>query len=138
MVLIIGILACVAVPRLQFGAVYRAKADAMAQKVVTDLRWARAQAILHAAENTNGFALNMTGASPYGGYEMVDLSDSSVVTSHDFPSTTRCTGGTRFEFGPLGNVKDGSDTQLQISSENRTFTIMLIPATGMVKCVAGN
>ncbi len=50
-VLILALLACLAVPRLQYGAVYRAETDALAQKLVTDLRLARAQAILHAAEN---------------------------------------------------------------------------------------
>jgi len=134
-VLIIGILACVAVPRLQFGAVHRAEAGAIAQQLVTDLRRVRSQAILNAARNTDGFALVMTGASPYRGYQIVDLKGSTVVVSHDIPSSIHCVGGGRFEFGPLGNLKEGSDTQLEVSAEGQAFTITIVSATGMVKCV---
>ena len=134
-VLIIGILACVAVPRLQYGAVRRAEADAIAHQLVTDLRRARSQALLNAAQNTSGFGLVMTGASPYSGYQIVDLKDSTVVVSHNIPAAVCCVGGQRFEFGPLGSLKDGSDTQLELSAGGKAFTITIISATGMVKCI---
>ena len=137
-VLIVGILACVAVPRLQYGAVRRAEADAIARQLVTDLRRARSQALLNAAQNTSGFGLVMTGASPYSGYQIVDLKDSTVVVSQNIPATVCCVGGQRFEFGVLGSLKDGSDTQLEVSTEGKTFTITIVSATGMVKCVGEN
>lgn len=133
-VLIMAALAFIAVPRLQYGALHRQQADTVARKIVTDLRRTRSRAILYAVQNTDGFALNMTGSAPYTGYQIVDLSDSSVIDSHDIDSAISCTGGSQFEFGPLGNLKDGSDTQLTISAEGKTFTITIIPATGTVEC----
>jgi len=134
-VLVVAVLACIAVPRLQFATVHRANADIMARTLATDLRRARAAAILYAAENTDGFAVVMNGAPDrYTGYEIVNLKDSDVLKHHEIPAAVCCSGGGRFEFGPLGNLKEGSDTQLQVSSEGRTSTITVVPATGMVKC----
>jgi len=134
-VLILAILACLAVPRLQYGAVHRAEADALAQKLVTDLRLARAQAILHAAENSMGFALVMNGPpGRYDSYEILNLQDATVLAHHDIPASVRCAGGQRFEFGPLGHLKDGSDTQLGVSFQGKTATLTIVPATGMVRC----
>lgn len=135
-VLIAAVLACVAVPRLQFGAVRRVTADAVAQKLVTDLRRARAAAILYAAENSQGFAVVMSGSSgSYTGYRLVNLQNLAVLADHDIPATVTCSGGARFEFGPLGNLKEGSDTQVQVSAEGSGCTIAVTPATGRVQCL---
>ena len=133
-VLIVAALAFIAVPRLQFAALYRRQADTVARKIVTDLRRTRRLAISDAANNTNGFALNMTGASPYSAYEIVNLNTSATVDSHTIDSDISCTGGATFQFGPLGNLKAGSDTQLTIAAKGKTFTITIISATGTVKC----
>ena len=135
-VAILAALAFIAVPRLQYATVHGYGADAVARKIATDLRRTRSRAILFAAENTAGFALNMTGSAPYSGYEIVNLDDSSTVDSHSIESTVNCTGGSQFQFGPLGNLKDGSDTQLAISGGGKSFTITIIPATGMTQCTA--
>jgi hypothetical protein len=91
------------------------------------------QAITQAATKPAGFALVMTGASPYRSYQIVDLEDSAVVASRDIAADVQCTGGQRFEFGPLGNLKEGSDTQLQVSCGHRTYQLQIVPATGAVK-----
>lgn len=133
-VLIVSAVACVAVPRLQFGAVRAVDAGTFARKLVTDMRRARAQAMLNAARNTDGYALLLLGVSPYDQYEILDLSNSTAVALHDIPATVACTGGTRFEFGPLGNLKDGSDTQVQVSGGGRSYIITVVIATGAAKC----
>ncbi len=69
----------------------------------------------------------------YHSYEIVDLQNSTIVASHDVPASVHCGGGQRFEFGPLGSLKDGSDTQLRVSFEGKTCRLSLVPATGMVK-----
>lgn len=131
-VVILGAVAFIAVPRLQFGAVYRKQADTVAKKIVTDLRRARRLAISDAASNTDGFALNRTGST----YEIVDLSDSTTIPNGTFSidSKISCSGGTSFRFGPLGNLKTGSDSQLTVSASGKTFTISITPATGMIQC----
>jgi Tfp pilus assembly protein FimT len=133
-VLFIGILAAIAVPRFNFAIISKHKAEVAARKTVTDLRRTRRFAISDATNNVQGFALNMTGSAPYTAYEILNLDTSTIVDSHTIDSEVTCTGGNRFEFAPLGNLKAGSDTRLRISAEGRTFTITIIPATGMIKC----
>jgi Tfp pilus assembly protein PilE len=135
-VLILSILALIAVPRLNLGAVWGAQTEAAVHQLATDLRRTRMQAIAQAAARPAGFALVMTGASPYRNYRIVDLADSAVIASRDIAANVQCTGGQRFEFGPLGNLKEGSDTQLQVSSGRRAYQLQIVPATGTVKWFA--
>ena len=133
-VVFLGIIAAIAVPRLNFSAVSKQKADTLARKIITDLRRTRSLAISDAASNTAGFALNMTGGEPYSGYEIENLDTSETVDSHTIDSNINCIGGTMFQFGPLGNLKVGSDTQLTVSASAKTFTITITAATGLIKC----
>jgi prepilin-type N-terminal cleavage/methylation domain-containing protein len=64
-VLIIGAIAFITVPRLNFAAIYRKQAHTVAKKISTDLRRTRNLAIVNAATNSTGFTLRMTGSSPY-------------------------------------------------------------------------
>jgi len=130
----VGILAVIAVPRLNFANISRHKADTTARKIVTDLRRTRRLAISDAANNTAGFSLNILGATPYG-YEIKNLDGGATLDSHTLDSEVSCAGGTKFEFSPLGSLKAGSDTQLTVSSGGKTFTITIISATGAIKCV---
>ena len=133
-VIFLGVIAAIAVPRLNFSAITKQKADTTAWKIVTDLRRTRSLAISNAAENTAGFALNMTGSAPYSGYQIQNLNTSTVVDSHTIDSNINCTGSSQFRFGPLGNLLTGSGNQLVVSASGKTFTITLTPATGTVKC----
>ena len=133
-VLFLGVLAAIAVPKLNFSVVFKQQADGLARKIVTDLRRTRTLAISDAASNTDGFALNMTGSSPYTGYEIVNLNTEETVDSHTIDSDVSCTGGDEFQFGPLGNLLSESDTELTVSASPKTFTITITSATGMVKC----
>lgn len=133
-VVFLGIIAAIAVPRLNFSTTSRQKADTVARKIVTDLRRTRRLAISDAANNTAGFALNMTGSSPYTGYNIENIGTAETVDSHTIDPDIGCSGGAAFQFGPLGNLKTGSDTQLTLSASGKTFIITITPATGMVKC----
>ncbi len=131
-VMILAAAAFIAIPRLRFAAVYSQKADTVSRKIVTDLRRTRRLAITDAATNSNGFALNRSGST----FEIEDLSDSTIVPNSTFTvdSKITCSGGTTFQFGPLGNLLGGSDTQLVISGGGKTFTINITSATGMIQC----
>ncbi len=133
-VLFLGIFAAIAVPRLNFSAISKQRADTVAWKIITDLRRTRSLAISNAANNTTGFALNMTGSAPYSGYEIQNIDTSAIVDSHTIDSEINCIGGDQFQFGPLGNLKAGSDNQLTVSASGKTFTISITVATGIVKC----
>lgn len=132
-VLFIGILAAVSVPRLKFAAISKHKAEATAKKIVTDLRRTRGLAIANAADNTKGFKLGMGKPAPYTDYIIKSEGTAEIVDSHTIDSGVSCTGGSDFTFGPLGSLT-GNDTQLTVSAEGKTFTITIIPATGMIKC----
>jgi prepilin-type N-terminal cleavage/methylation domain-containing protein len=133
-VLIVGVLAAVGVPRLQFGVRDSSLGNVTAWKIVTDLRRTRSLAIAHAATNPQGFALKVQRQRKKTTYHLVDLSNSEVVDSHSIDSSVLCAGGTTFQFGPLGALKDGSDTSLELSAGQRTFELRIIPATGTVRC----
>ena len=133
-VAIIGVFSAIAVPRLNYGAVWKKKADATARKIVTDLRRTRSLAISQAATNTVGFSLNMLGGGPYTSYQIKNLDTSTVIDTLTIDSNSSCNGGTLFKFGPLGNLLSGSDTQLTVSASGKIFTITVTQATGMVEC----
>ena len=76
----------------------------------------------------------MVGSAPYFAYEIVNLDTLATIDSHIIDSDVNCIGGDQFKFGPLGNLLSGSDTQLTVSAVGKTFTINIIPPTGMVKC----
>jgi Tfp pilus assembly protein FimT len=133
-ILFLGALSAIAIPRMNHAVLYKQQADNLSQKIVTDFRRVRSQAISNAASNNSGFALNMVGSTPYSSYEIVNLSTSSVVDSHTIDSNINCTGGSSFQFGPLGNLLAGSDTSLTITANGKTYTITIVSATGSVKC----
>jgi Tfp pilus assembly protein PilE len=135
-IVFLGVLAAIAVPRFNFSSIIRQKADCQARKIVTDLRRTRGLAISNAADSSAGYALNMTGSvpGPYTGYQIVDINGLSTVDSYSIDSAVTCTGGSHFQFNYLGNLKTGSDTQLKVSAEGKKFTIDITRATGMIKC----
>jgi len=136
-VLFLGILAAISVPKMTFFIISKQKAETFANQIVTDLRRTRRLAISDAATNTEGYEVNMTGVGPYTGYEIVNLKTSTTITNGTFSidSDISCDGGDNFQFGPLGNLKTGSSTQLTVTAGGKTFTITITSATGMVKCV---
>jgi len=133
-VVCIGILAAIVVPRLNFATISKHKAEATARKIAIDLRRTRRLAISNAATNTEGFKLIMNAPAPYTSYRIEDNDTTEVIDSHNIDSAVTCTGGKEFIFGPLGNLKSGSDTQLVVSAEGKSFTITATRATGMIKC----
>jgi len=134
-VLFIGILAVIAVPRLNLAVISRYKAETTAKKIVTDLRRVRGLAISNAVDNTQGFSLRLLGPGPYTGYEIVNLDTEATVDSHTIDPEVTVTGtANEFEFGPLGNLTS-TYTQIIVSAEGKTFTITIIRATGTIKCV---
>jgi type II secretory pathway pseudopilin PulG len=130
----VAVIAAIAVPRINFAAISRQRAECAARRIVTDLRRTRRFAISSAAVNPHGFSLIVLGSSPLR-YDVRTLDGGATLESHTFDSQVSCTGGTSFAFGPLGNLLDGSDSGLAISAEGKTFTITIIPATGAIRCV---
>ncbi|MGA2679939.1 MAG: prepilin-type N-terminal cleavage/methylation domain-containing protein [Sedimentisphaerales bacterium] len=137
-VAILGAFVFIAIPRLNFAALYHKQADTVAKQIITDLRRTRTLAISHAANNTKGYNLQMLGPSPYTSYNIVDVNSGSAVDTLTIGSPVSCTGGSIFKFGPLGNLLTGSSaTPITVSSKGRTYTITIISATGIVQSTGG-
>ncbi len=134
-VLFIGILAAISVPRIDFAIVSKQKVDTVSRKIATDLRRTRRLAISDAANNTSRYELKLTGPDPYTGYEIRNLDTATTIDSLTIDPDVTCTSGdVNFEFGPMGNLTS-SEYQLKVATQDRSFTITIIPGTGMVKCV---
>jgi prepilin-type N-terminal cleavage/methylation domain-containing protein len=137
-VLIIGALTFIAVPRLNFAALYRKQAHVVAKQIVTDLRRTRTMAISRAATNQTGFTLRIDGSS----YLIIDNNTPAGETvpnsQQTIPTQVSYEGGPDFSFGPLGNLTS-SGTQLKVhdEAEGRTYTITIISGTGIVECTGG-
>ena len=95
-VMFIGILAAIAVPRINFGIISKQKVDTVAKKIVTDLRRTRSLAITNAATNSDGFEMKMTGSQPYSGYEIKSHDTHEIVGSFTIDSDISCTGHGNF------------------------------------------
>jgi Tfp pilus assembly protein FimT len=137
-VLILGAMTFIAIPRINLTGLHIKQANAVAKKIATDLRRTRMLAISHAANNTKGYNLQMLGPSPYTSYNIVDVNSGSAVDTLTIDSPISCTGGSIFRFGPLGNLLSGSSTTaISVSSGGKTYTITVISATGIVQCAGG-
>jgi len=133
-VVMIGALAFVAIPRMNMGVVTKHKAQTTAGKLASAIRKTRSLAITNAATNPTGFRLSMTGSSPYTGFEIIDLSDNSTVETQSIDSDVSCAGAIRFTFAPLGNRDSSESGTLSVSGNGKTVTITVTSITGAVKC----
>ncbi len=133
-VLIIGVMTFVAVPRMDFSIIKGGKAQTNAQKITAAIRHTRSLAIADAATNSQGFSLNMTGSGSYTGYQIVNLATSDVNDTGSIDESVLCNGADDFIFGPLGSRLGDADS-LTFTAGGKTYSIAVTSATGMVKCV---
>jgi Tfp pilus assembly protein FimT len=136
-VMFLSICAVIAIPRFDYAFISKQKADVIARKIATDLRFTRRLAISDAANNTKGYELKMVLPVPYGSYEIENVDTHATVASHTIDSdvTVSCPTGIRFIYGPLGNLETGSGTGITVSAEGKSFAITIHAATGTIKCV---
>lgn len=132
--LLLGILAAVAAPRFQMGAVGRQTVKTLARQITADLRYTRQLALTHAAGNPQGFELVMDGSGTYTGYSIRNRQSGAVIQTYPISPDIQCTGGGTFSFGPLGNLLGGSATDLQAAAGEESYSITVISATGTVLC----
>jgi type II secretory pathway pseudopilin PulG len=128
-VMILGIMAGIAIPRLQFGAVRKKKLEAASLKVVADLRRCRSMALRDAATNTKGFELKFSGDD----YVLDDLDSHDTIDSIDVDDSISVSADAKYDFGPLGNLTKGG-TDITLSADGKSYSISLVAATGAVLC----
>lgn len=141
-VLFIGILSAIAVPRLNLAVVSKYKAEATAKKIVVDLRRVRGLAIANAATNTVGYSMAMNGdvlADFRTLFRIRNLDTAELLDEHMFdPDVTVWSDRKGIRFGPLGNLLEsgggGYPTEIRVSAEGKIFTIGFVIATGTITC----
>lgn len=132
-VMIISAFTFIAVPRMGIAAILKGKSQTAANTIASAIRLCRTLAIDNAADNQQGFSLNMTGSGSYSGFQIVNLKTSTVVKTETIQKNVTCTGANDFQFGPLGSRLGDSDS-LTVSAGGKSYVISVITATGMVRC----
>jgi Tfp pilus assembly protein FimT len=133
-VVFVGILSAIAIPRINFAIIRKTKANTTAEQIVSGLRRTRRLAISDAAKNSDGYSFEMKGGTPYSGFEIKNEDNNNTIDTFTFDADVTITNDNEFNFGPLGNLLT-VDTQIDVAAEGRSFTIRVVPATGMIKCV---
>jgi len=128
-VFIISIFTFIAVPRMGMATVFKGKAQTSANQIASAIRLCRSLAISNAADNQQGYCLNITAHK----FEIVNLKTSQVVKTDKIQSEITCTGDTSFQFNTIGS-RFGGTGNLTVSGGGKTYTISVVSATGMVKC----
>ena len=131
-VALLGVIAMIAIPRFGSDAVNRLAATTTAREIASDMRLARSLAISNASANPNGYAVKMTGSSPYSGYSVVSLMTDETVSTNTILPEILCTGDSEFRFASLGNLAAGSGTALSVSGNGKRYALTLTPATASV------
>ena len=131
-VLIIGVMAFIAVPRMGLSIISGGKAQTASQQIAAAIRHTRSLAIANAATNSWGFSFNMT-TDPTG-YKIEDLTPPTphVVETGLIDPNVTCSAGS-FSFRPLGNMLQ-VDSSMTVRAGGKKFNITVKSVTGMVKC----
>ncbi|MFA5292969.1 MAG: hypothetical protein WC496_08050 [Phycisphaerae bacterium] len=131
--LMMGAIIFIAVPRLGSATIALGKSQTAANKMAAAIRHCRTLAISNAAQYPQGFTLNMIGSGSYTSFQIVNVQTGQVVESGTIPANVSCTGAGQFQFGPLGN-RTGGTGNLTVTMSGKTYVISVITATGMVQC----
>jgi len=134
-VMLVGVMAAIAVPRFSFALITKHKSGIAARKIATDLRRTRRLAISDAANNAKGFQMKMLGGGPFTSYEIENLDTHVTVDTRTIDSEVTCNGDSSFDFEPLGNLNNGASTEITVEGGGRSYLITVTVATGAVKCV---
>jgi Tfp pilus assembly protein FimT len=133
-VVILSVMAMVAVPHLQFGAIHRKQAEVAAARILSALRQTRSLAILNAVDHPEGYSLRLTTAGAVTTFDIIDAATSTVVESQTLDQSVSMSSDALFTFTPMGALKTGTNAALSLSADGTTCTITVLAATGMAKC----
>ena len=133
-VMLLGVMAAVTIPRLNFAVVHQSEARGEARRLVAELRRVRSMAVRDAATNNKGFEMVMESTGVCTGYDIDDLdAPPETVDTYTFnDNVTVNAGNLKYSFGPLGNLTKGQGTEITVTSGSLSFTISFVTTTGAV------
>ena len=129
-VALLGILASIAVPRVNWEAMGKAQSETAAQSLANYLKLTRSLAVVNASTNSSGFKLVF--ASGMGSYTLVNASTSVTVKGPiTLPENVSVTGDSTYQFSPLGQLTGGSSLSVTLSKSGFSSTVA-VSAIGRV------
>ena len=129
-VALLGILASIAVPRVNWEVMGKAQSETAAQSLASYLKLTRSLAVVNASTNGQGFKLVF--AAGMGSYTVVNASTSTTVKGPIvLPENVSASGAGTFQFTPLGQLTGGSSLSVQLSKSGYASTVA-VSAIGRV------
>ncbi|MFH1776089.1 MAG: GspH/FimT family pseudopilin [Candidatus Omnitrophota bacterium] len=125
-IVFIGILAAVSIPRLSLSFVTKMKLRTAGQRLVADLRYTRRLAVT----NNEDYRLSVDASAKE--YSLYDSGDTQYSTTRTVDSAITINADKDFIFGPLGNADSSSDTSVSLSAGSTQYDISVTVATGRV------
>jgi Tfp pilus assembly protein FimT len=136
-ILILGALAFIAVPRLNYGVITQRRAYGVAKTLAAGLRHARTLAITNALIHPTKPTFTLVIDAGNLSYRIVDDFNGAAVDSQTFgKNVTISCGSCNFQFGPLGNLVSGSSS-ITVTAGSDSYTITVKSSTGIVECTGG-
>ncbi len=130
-VVIVGIMSAVVIPRLGPGGIGNPGARAVARRLALDLRHARSLAIATGTNHYVGFDAAGAALTGYTIYQTASPTDIAVEAYRSFGQGVTATGsGTRAEFSPTGAALGAYS--FVVSGPSQDFTVTVITVTGAI------
>lgn len=132
-VVLLGTLMAVVVPRLGTGTLGRPGAAAVARRLALDLRYARSLAIAEGVNHYVGFDVSGSNLVGYTIYRKATPSDLVVESYRTFARGLTVTGSTtRAEFTPSGIALGGYTFVVSVTTQTHTVTVIAATGAAMV------
>lgn len=132
-VIILGALAAVTVPRFSVASIRTKQDEAFIHRLTADLRKTRMMAISNAADNSSGYKLQINTTAPKS-YQIIDLQASQTVEIFPVDSDLMFSGTTQFSFTPLGALNPATNVWLNVNGHSKSWRYDIYGSTGAVRC----
>ncbi|MFC1762525.1 Tfp pilus assembly protein FimT/FimU [Planctomycetota bacterium] len=127
-VALLGIVASIVVPRLNYGAIHIAEVKTTAQAFAGSLRLARSLAVSDAGANGQGYKVTLSS----GTYSLINAATSTTVKGPTaVPSGINTSGDSDIQFNRLGESADGSAKSVTFSYDTTSAVVTVTPVGGI-------
>ena len=126
-IIVLAILAGIAIPRLGVLFSTKMKVKTAAQRIVSDLRYARRLAITN---NKDNYKLSIDSSE--NEYRIYDPGDTQIGETRSIDSDITISADKDFIFELLGNASISSDTNVSLSAGGNQADIIVTVATGRI------
>ena len=127
-VALLAIIVSIAIPRAGWSTMGVVQSKTAARQFANYLKLTKSLAITNSATNNQGYKINLSPASPYTSYSIINADSMATVKGPiDIPTGVTCTGDAEFHFTPLGQLQLGSTITTQFTKSTDTSTVTVTP-----------